>query len=90
MPAWKATSVSGLLRRFSSVKPLKLAGKLRLVSWQRTVRHLRAPNAGLAADLLTAMTGVSGHTLAEERLPQLVQVVVQGQRAAADAGPETR
>ncbi|HHO52013.1 MAG TPA: hypothetical protein ENK18_14305 [Deltaproteobacteria bacterium] len=61
--------------------------RLQIVSWQRIVRDARAPDAGLAADLLTALSNVpappepGSHALVEGLRPRLVQTVLSGQRA---------
>lgn len=54
--------------------------ELQLISWQRVVRHARAPSHGVASDLLLALGGVEDHELAEQLRPRLIQVVVDGQR----------
>ncbi len=54
--------------------------KLRLLAWQRVVRHARAPDAGNAADLLAAMRDVGDQELAETVRQRLVRVVVDAQR----------
>ncbi len=54
--------------------------RLQLSAWQRVVSHSRAPDGGVAADLLTAMTDVSGHTLGERLRERLVRTVVDNQR----------
>lgn len=54
---------------------------LRVVAWQRIVKQARAPDAGVATDLLLALDDPGGHELAEELRTRLVRTVVQGQRA---------
>lgn len=58
----------------------KVARRLRVLAWQRVVRHSRSPDAGTAADLLAAMQDVEGHELAEELRKRLIRNVVSGQR----------
>ncbi|MBW1877626.1 MAG: hypothetical protein JRJ84_04610 [Deltaproteobacteria bacterium] len=58
----------------------KVARRLRVLAWQRVVRHSRSPDAGTAADLLAAMRDVEGHELAEELKKRLIRNVVSGQR----------
>ena len=59
----------------------KVVRKLQMLAWQRVVRQGRSPDAGVAADLLTALNGVEGHQLAEDLQKRLVRTVVSGQRA---------
>lgn len=58
------------------------ARALRIKSWQRVVRRARAPDAGIAADLLLAVgDGDSGHELLDTLRPRLARTLVEGQRA---------
>ncbi|MBT3220954.1 MAG: hypothetical protein HN348_17860, partial [Proteobacteria bacterium] len=59
----------------------KVVRKLQLLAWQRVVRQGRSPDAGVAADLLTALNGVEGHQLATEMQKRMVRTVESGQRA---------
>ena len=54
--------------------------RLRILAWQRVVRHARSPDAGTAADLLAALRGTTGHAQAEELAQRMERTVVQGQR----------
>lgn len=54
--------------------------RLRLLAWQRVVSHARAPDAGAATDLLVAVRGTTGHSLAEELELRLIRTVVGFQR----------
>ncbi|MBT3219191.1 MAG: hypothetical protein HN348_08880, partial [Proteobacteria bacterium] len=59
----------------------KVVRKLQMLAWQRVVRQGRSADAGIAADLLTALNGVEGHQLAEDLQRRLVGNVASGQRA---------
>jgi hypothetical protein len=55
--------------------------RLRILGWQRLVREARAPDPGLAADLLLSLDGTAGHEQVEGLRPRLVRALVDGQRA---------
>jgi len=81
-----ANSLTSLSARAGADYDPKAVRRLKLLGWQRVIRHARAPNAGAAADLLAAMRGVQDHELAEELEARLVRTVVQGQRGGGDWG----
>lgn len=54
--------------------------RLRILAWQRVVYDARAPDPGLAADLLGSIRGETRHPQVQELIPRLVQTVVNGQR----------
>ena len=55
--------------------------RLKIVSWQRVVQHARAPDPGVAADLLAAMRGTTDHEQAVELIGRLQRTLADGQRA---------
>ncbi len=58
----------------------KAVRKLRLLAWQRVVHAARAPDHGIAADLLLSLGEDSGFELADAMRPRLVATLVGGQR----------
>ncbi len=79
-----ARSLTTLAARASTELDPKAVRRLRIVSWQRVVKHARSPNAGAAADILAAMRGVEDHELAVELEQRLVRVLLDGQRGGGD------
>ncbi|MFT4627251.1 MAG: hypothetical protein ACI8PZ_005933 [Myxococcota bacterium] len=55
--------------------------RVRLLAWQQVVQAARAPDGGMAADLLLALGDGTGHALADALRPRLVQTVAAAQRA---------
>lgn len=75
-----ARALTDLAARSGIAMDPKTVRKLQLTAWQRVAREARSPDAGVAADLLIALSGVHDHALVDGLRPRLVHALVQGQR----------